>query len=89
MCDCLQPFVARRFPLSTGFSSQEYWSGLSCPPPGIVCINSGKSEIRRAQGHPSGGVSITFSFLKIAKYFIRDCLGRQDEGVTFMETLLS
>jgi len=21
-------------PLSTGFSRQEYWSGLSCPPPG-------------------------------------------------------
>ena len=27
-------------PLSMGFSSQEYWSGLSCPPPGDL-PNSG------------------------------------------------
>ena len=26
--------VALQAPLSTGFSSQEYWSGLSFPPPG-------------------------------------------------------
>ena len=26
--------VARQDPLSTGFSRQEYWSGLPCPPPG-------------------------------------------------------
>ena len=26
--------VACQTPLSTGFSRQEYWSGLSCPPPG-------------------------------------------------------
>ena len=26
--------VARQAPLSLGFSRQEYWSGLSCPPPG-------------------------------------------------------
>ena len=26
--------VAGQAPLSTGFSSQEYWSGLPCPPPG-------------------------------------------------------
>ena len=25
---------ARQAPLSMGFSRQEYWSGLSCPPPG-------------------------------------------------------
>ena len=27
--------VARRAPLSVGFSWQEYWSALPCPPPGI------------------------------------------------------
>ena len=27
--------VARQVPLSMGFSRQEYWSGLSCPLPGI------------------------------------------------------
>ena len=26
--------VAYQVPLSMGFSKQEYWSGLSCPPPG-------------------------------------------------------
>ena len=26
--------IARQAPLSTGFSRQEYWSGLPCPPPG-------------------------------------------------------
>ena len=28
--------VARQAPLSMGFSRQEYWSGLPCPPPGIM-----------------------------------------------------
>ena len=28
--------VAHQDPLSMGFSSQEYWSGLSCPPPGYL-----------------------------------------------------
>ena len=37
--------VARQAPLSMGFSRQEYWSGLPCPPPGnlpnpeIVCTS--------------------------------------------------
>ena len=36
---CVQLFltpwtVAHQLPLSTGFSRQEYWSGLLCPPPG-------------------------------------------------------
>ena len=36
---CVQLFVilcavARQAPLSMGFSRQEYWSGLPCPPPG-------------------------------------------------------
>ena len=26
--------VARQGPLSMGFSRQEYWSGVPCPPPG-------------------------------------------------------
>ena len=36
---CIQLFatqwtVARQAPLSMGFSRQEYWNGLPCPPPG-------------------------------------------------------
>ena len=38
-CSCVRLFVipwavARQAPLSAGFSRQEYWSGLPCPPPG-------------------------------------------------------
>ena len=32
--DCVTPWtVACQAPLSMGFSRQEYWSGLLCPPP--------------------------------------------------------
>ena len=37
MSDSMRPYgliVAREAPLSMGFSRQEYWSGLPCPPPG-------------------------------------------------------
>ena len=36
MSDSLRPpwTIARQVPLSIGFSRQEYWSGLPCPPPG-------------------------------------------------------
>ena len=30
---CATPTVAHQAPLSTGFSRQEYWSGMPCPPP--------------------------------------------------------
>ena len=29
--------VAHQAPLSMGFSRQEYWTGLPCPPPGDLC----------------------------------------------------
>ena len=32
LCDPID--VAQQAPLSLGFSRQEYWSGLPCPPPG-------------------------------------------------------
>ena len=34
--DSLWPRGARQAPLSMGFSRQEYWSGLPCPPPGDI-----------------------------------------------------
>ena len=36
MSDSLQPqgLLVYQAPLSVGFSRQEYWSGLPCPPPG-------------------------------------------------------
>ena len=30
--------VAQEAPLSVGFSRQEHWSGLPCPPPGVFPI---------------------------------------------------
>ena len=33
LCDSMD-YVACQTPLSMGFSRQEYWSGLPCPPPG-------------------------------------------------------
>ena len=33
VCDPMD-CIAHQAPLSMGFSKQEYWSGLSCPPPG-------------------------------------------------------
>ena len=36
MSDSATPWtVALQAPLSMGFSRQEYWGGLPCPPPGI------------------------------------------------------
>ena len=50
--------VARQAPLSMGFSRQEYWSGLPCPPsrdlpdPGIDPVlygNISKKEIQKRE----------------------------------------
>ena len=35
--------VARRAPLSMGFSRQEYWSGLPCSPPGDLFLTQGSN----------------------------------------------
>ena len=34
--------IACQVPLSMGFSKKEYWSGLSCPPPGILLTQGSK-----------------------------------------------
>ena len=39
LCPTLCDPVACQAPLSMGFSRHEYWSGLLCPPPGIICIS--------------------------------------------------
>ena len=52
--------VARQAPLSTGFSRQEYWSGLPFPPPGDLPNPGIKPESpvslagRFSTGEPSG-----------------------------------
>ena len=35
VCLC-RPADSHQAPLSMGFSRQEYWSGLPCPPPGVL-----------------------------------------------------
>ena len=34
MSNSLLPYDNSQAPLSMGFSKQEYWNGLPCPPPG-------------------------------------------------------
>ena len=64
--------VARQPPLSMGFSRQEYWSGLPCPPPGdlldqgIKCMQA-DAEL---QGSPIKNVYI----VKVKVLVIQSCL---------------
>ena len=41
--------VALQAPLSVGFSRQEYWSGLPCPPPGKEIIHNTYLDLLLAQ----------------------------------------
>ena len=47
--------IARQAPLSMGFSRQEYWSGLSFPPPGDLPL----SGIELTSSALAGGFFIT------------------------------
>ena len=51
--------VARQAPLSMGFSRQEYWSGLPCPPPGDL-LNPG-TESMSLMSHSLAGEIFTTS----------------------------
>ena len=71
--------VAHQAPLSVGFSRQEYWSGLPCPPPGdlpypgIKPVSlafpalAGRFFTTRAPGKPK--VCYEASLIKMAWYF--------------------
>ena len=48
--------VARLAPLSMGFSRQEYWSGLPCPPPG---------DLPDSGIEPTSPVSYSFRLLRL------------------------
>ena len=57
--DSLQPYglyIARQAPLSMGFASQEYWSGLPFPPPGAL-PNPGIKPASPVSPAPAGGFS--------------------------------
>ena len=66
--------VVHQAPLSMGFSRQEYWSGLSCPPPGdlpepgielVSCssCSAGRFFTTEPSGRPSLIYCITFKII--------------------------
>ena len=57
--------VARRGPLSMGFSRQEYWSGLACPPPGDLPI-PGMEPVSLTSPAMAGGL-FTSSITSLSK----------------------
>ena len=50
--------IAHQAPLSMGFSRQEYWSGLPCPPPGDL-PDSGKEPTSLMSPALAGGFFTT------------------------------
>ena len=68
--------VARQAPLFVGFSRQDYWSGLPCPPPGDLPdpgIESRSSALQEDSlpseppGKPAGVINAISELLEIGK----------------------
>ena len=58
---CVTPWtVARQAPLSMGFSRQEHWSGLPCPPPGDL-PNPGTEPASLETSALAGGFSASYT----------------------------
>ena len=55
----------RQAPLSTGFSRQEYWSGLSCPPPRDL-PNLGTELMSPVSKHITGSVTFQLKTFQLA-----------------------
>ena len=69
--------AAHQPPLSTGFSRQDYWSGLPCPPPGDLPNLGAKpmSSILQADSlptEPPGKSNIKNTITEIFKYTRRN-----------------
>ena len=65
-------------PLTMGFSRQEYWSGLWCPPPGYLPNPGIKTQVSR-----TAGWFFTFCTTREARVFIYAKVGSQETpGVT-------
>ena len=52
-------------PLSMGFSRQEYWSGLSCPPPGDL-PNLGIELMSSVSKHITGSMTFQLKTFQLA-----------------------
>ena len=72
--------VARQAPLSIGFSSQENWSGLACPPPGDLPDPGTKptspvSPALQGDSLPAGPSVKPFDHLSLLKSILRKRAG--------------
>ena len=68
--------VAHQFPLSRGFSRQEYWSGLPCPPPGDLPDPGIELESLMSPALPGGFFTTNATWeahvtLEQVKFFLR------------------
>ena len=67
--DSVSPWtVTHQAPLSMGFSRQEYWSGLPCPPPGDLLHPGIKSASLMPPGG-AGGFFTTSATCYFREYF--------------------
>ena len=72
--------IADQIPLSTGFSRQEYWSGLPCPPPEDLpnqriepvspasLALQADSLLLSHQGNPNSGVHVSLPVMVSSGY---------------------
>ena len=68
-------YIAHQAPLFMGFSRQEYWSGLPCPPPGDLPdpgIEPVSSALER-DSLPSEGLGKPLDFPKGERNFPGEC----------------
>ena len=63
----MRPHGARQVPLSMGYSRQEYWSGLPCPPPGNL-------------PHPGTEPESIMSPVLAGEFFTTSALGEANEA---------
>ena len=61
--------VAHQAPLSKGFSRQEYWSGLPCPPPGNLPHPGIKSMTLKSPALAGGFFTTSTAFLSLKLNF--------------------
>ena len=69
--------VAHKAPLSMGFSRQEYWSGLPCPPPGDL-PNSGIKPMSLSSAAMAGRFFTTSATRETQAYIYRNIRLRKD-----------
>ena len=70
--------IAHQAPLSMGFSRQEYWNGLPCPPPGYLPDSSIKPTSFMTPA--LAGRLFTVSTTWEALYFIHECEKKRKAG---------